>query len=113
MEAAGPLMLREFNERPFSTAELSYELGELVWRAYGTEPRRINVEFPSPKTGGKWLLKNLGWVGLVPLGPDRTLERSSPRSRSLMSSGCWSTCTAGRLSRSRARDRCPQHAGGL
>jgi 5-methylcytosine-specific restriction enzyme subunit McrC len=70
-----PLVLPEFEERSFSRAELPDDVGERLWREYGSSPgKRIEVEFPSPKTDGKWRLKNLGYVGLVPLGRDRILS---------------------------------------
>lgn len=71
---ATALVLREFEARSFSRAELPDDLGELLWREHGSEPCRIEVEFPSPKTEGKWVLKNLGYVGLLPLSRDRTLS---------------------------------------
>jgi 5-methylcytosine-specific restriction enzyme subunit McrC len=70
-----PLVLPEFEERSFSRADLSDDMGERLWRGFGSSPgKRIEVEFPSPKTDGKWRLKNLGYVGLVPLGRDRILS---------------------------------------
>ena len=68
------LALAEFDEKEFSTAKLPDELGHLLWREYGRSPRRIQVEFPSPKTSGRWVLKNLGYVGLLPLSRDRVLS---------------------------------------
>jgi 5-methylcytosine-specific restriction enzyme subunit McrC len=73
-EAPSTLVLEEFRARDFSRSELPDEVGERLWQEYGSDPRRIDVEFPSLKTGGKWRLKNLGYVGLVPLGPDRVLS---------------------------------------
>ena len=70
-----PLVLPEFEERSFSRADLPDEVGERLWREFGSAPgKRIEVEFPSLKTEGKWRLKNLGYVGLVPLGRERVLS---------------------------------------
>lgn len=70
----GPLILEEFDPQEYSVAELPYELGEQLWREYGMSPRKLDVEFPSPKTNGRWRLTNPGFVGLLPLGSDRTLS---------------------------------------
>jgi 5-methylcytosine-specific restriction enzyme subunit McrC len=68
------LVLEEFGKRSFSRRELPDELGDLLWQEHGSKPECISVEFPSPKTGNHWALTNQGWVGLLPLGPDRTLS---------------------------------------
>jgi 5-methylcytosine-specific restriction enzyme subunit McrC len=70
-----PLVLPEFEERSFTRVELPDDVGERLWLEFGSSPgKRIEVEFPSPKTEGKWRLKNLGYVGLVPLGRERVLS---------------------------------------
>lgn len=43
---------------------LTEEEGEQIWKQYN---KQIEIEFPSPKTGGKWRLKPQGWVGQIPL----------------------------------------------
>ncbi len=43
------------------------EVGETLWRNYG---KQVAVEFPSPKTGGKWQLTAQGWVGYIPLSKE-------------------------------------------
>lgn len=65
------MVLEEFDEKKFSKARLPTELGHALWKEYG---RRIQVEFPSPKTGDRWVLKNLGYVGVLPLSRDHTLS---------------------------------------
>lgn len=72
--AQGQLVLDEFDPREFSRSELPDDVGERLWREHGVQPRRLDVEFPSPKTEGRWRVRNLGYVGLLPLGPDRTLS---------------------------------------
>jgi 5-methylcytosine-specific restriction enzyme subunit McrC len=66
-----PLTLTEFQERRFAPEAFSSTVAELLWREHGS---RVSVEFPSPKTGGEWVLKNTGWVGLIPLGQEKLLS---------------------------------------
>ena len=68
-----PLILEEFREESFSREAMPDPVGEFLWREYGSDPVRISVEFPSPKTKNRWELKNEGWAGLLPLGQDHTL----------------------------------------
>lgn len=60
------LSLTEHTSHYLEHGQLSYETGEFLLRRYATE---VDVEFPSPKTGGKWKLTPRGWVGYIPL-PD-------------------------------------------
>ena len=60
--------LEEFQTRSLGLDDLSPEQGERIWRLF---PKQVAVEFPSPKTGGAWQLKNLGWAGYLPI--DATL----------------------------------------
>lgn len=46
---------------------MSQELGERLWREYGD---RVAVEFPSPKTGGRWQLTARNWAGYIPLSEE-------------------------------------------
>ncbi len=39
-------------------------VGELLWRDYR---QKVDVDFPSPKTGDCWRLTTQGWVGHIPL----------------------------------------------
>ncbi|MBB6451047.1 5-methylcytosine-specific restriction enzyme subunit McrC [Geomicrobium halophilum] len=45
--------------------------GEKVWRSYTDQ---ISVEFPSPKTDGKWKLTPQGWVGFLPLSKEEGIQ---------------------------------------
>lgn len=74
MADSSTIVLREFDERFFTRNELPDDVGEALWQEHGTQPRRLEVEFPSPKTSGQWRLKNLGYVGLLPLSDDRILS---------------------------------------
>lgn len=65
--------LREYEGVRIPAAALTEELGESLWRRWGG---KIDVEFPTPKTGGRWQLKSLGWVGYIPVSEDLTLYLS-------------------------------------
>jgi 5-methylcytosine-specific restriction enzyme subunit McrC len=70
MTAPDPVPLAEFKTVRLPRHDLPDELGERIWRDFG---KQVLVEFPSPKTGGQWELKNQGWAGYIPLGTDRAL----------------------------------------
>lgn len=63
--------LTEFLPQRLDRAALPEPLGELLWHSYRPQ---VAVEFPSPKTGGRWELTAQGWVGHIPLAPGLTLE---------------------------------------
>ena len=65
-----PTELTEYTPRQFSRKEISETAGEILWQHYG---RQVAVEFPSPKTAGRWQLTAQGWVGHIPVTPDLTL----------------------------------------
>lgn len=44
---------------------------EHLYHRYGSN---VAVEWPSPKTDGKWQLTSLGWVGFIPLGNGRGIS---------------------------------------
>lgn len=58
--------LTEYSFRKFEINEIEYAIAETLWRNYRTQ---VNVDFPSPKTGGKWKLTSQGWVGHIPVTP--------------------------------------------
>lgn len=62
------ITLTEYQPRFLDRQELAEQEGEHLWQNYSDQ---IAVEFPSPKTGGKWQLTSQGWVGYIPLSPDR------------------------------------------
>jgi len=64
------ITIREFEPRYLSRGELSDEEGEEIFDRYRGN---IEIEFPSPKTGGRWKLHSRGWVGVIPLGSGRRL----------------------------------------
>lgn len=64
------LTITEYEPRQLAADELPAALGERLWREHGA---RIAVEFPSPRTGGRWQIRSLGWAGIVPVGEDLRL----------------------------------------
>jgi len=56
--------LVEYQPVMVSEDSLSYELGEYIWKNYSNQ---VTIDFPSPKTDGRWRLQNLGWVGYIPV----------------------------------------------
>jgi 5-methylcytosine-specific restriction enzyme subunit McrC len=61
------IFLREHEATYLASNELLYEEGKELWQRFSNY---IDVEFPSPKTDDRWLLKPKGWVGHVPLSKD-------------------------------------------
>jgi 5-methylcytosine-specific restriction enzyme subunit McrC len=59
--------LVEYEPRQFFPGQVSVEAGELLWRYY--QPQ-VAVEFPSPKTAGRWQLTGQGWAGYIPVTPE-------------------------------------------
>lgn len=63
--------LVEFEPTYFEYTQLSYELGELMFKSFSNY---INVDFPTPKTEGKWRITSLGWVGILRLNDELLLS---------------------------------------
>jgi 5-methylcytosine-specific restriction enzyme subunit McrC len=61
------LSLPEHVTKTFPPQEIPEDLGERLWRNYGSQ---VAVEFPSPKTHHQWELTAQGWVGYIPLTPE-------------------------------------------
>lgn len=61
------LSLTEYLPACFPQDVIPHGAGELLWRSYGKE---VEVDFPSPKTEGRWQLTSKGTVGYIPLGPE-------------------------------------------
>ena len=61
------LSLTEYQATTFSASEISNTEGETLWQHW---QKKMNVEFPSPKTKGQWILSSQGWVGHLPITPE-------------------------------------------
>jgi 5-methylcytosine-specific restriction enzyme subunit McrC len=59
--------LTEFKSVFLPKEEISSEVGEILWKKYGTQ---VAMEPPSFMTTGQWKLTSQGWVGYIPLTPD-------------------------------------------
>ncbi len=59
--------LGEYSSRFVAKEEFDCELGNILYDRY---KGKVDVEFPSPKTDGKWKLTSLGWVGYIRLSED-------------------------------------------
>src|SRR5690606_10489023 len=62
--------LREYQPAILHPQELAESEAEALWRLYHG---KVDVEFPSIKTGGTYRLTPLGWVGRFPLSNDLSL----------------------------------------
>jgi 5-methylcytosine-specific restriction enzyme subunit McrC len=58
------LEMTEYHPQFFDKDVLSETVATELFTRYG---KQIEVEFPNPKTGGKWKLYSRGWVGYIPL----------------------------------------------
>lgn len=67
------IVLKEYLPATFDTHQISEVAGEMLWHKYGNQ---IDVDFPSPKTGGRWILKSKGWVGHIPINSDLNITLS-------------------------------------
>ncbi|UVE49653.1 McrC family protein [Haloferax larsenii] len=62
--------LPEYDPKEYDLGELPDHVLETIYEQYGEQ---VNVEWPSPKTDGKWVLKNDGYAGRVLLDDGWTL----------------------------------------
>lgn len=68
------LVLKEHASLQLQREELPEEIGNLVWKSYG---KYIDVEFPNPRNYNQWVLKNNGYVGILPVSEDLTIYLES------------------------------------
>jgi len=66
-----PITLNEYTQVEFDSDELPDRVGETLWEDYGS---KIDVEFPTRKTNGKWVLTNQGHGGRINIDPDWSFE---------------------------------------
>jgi 5-methylcytosine-specific restriction enzyme subunit McrC len=64
MSAPQLIEITEYVPRKFGREEIDYAIAESLWRKYNNQ---VAVDFPSPKTNGKWKLTSQGWVGHIPV----------------------------------------------
>lgn len=64
--------LKEYQTKKLPAGDLSTELGEKLWRTYGS--KGIDVQFPSLPTGNQWEITAKGRVGYIPLSPEVSLS---------------------------------------
>lgn len=62
-----PIELTEYSSETFEINEIEYAIAENLWRNYD---KQVTVDFPTPKTSGKWKLTAKGWVGHIAVTPD-------------------------------------------
>ena len=59
--------LTEYKPQYFQRDDIPYHVGESLYQYYGKKDNKVDVEFPSPRTDGKWVITPQGWVGYIPL----------------------------------------------
>jgi 5-methylcytosine-specific restriction enzyme subunit McrC len=63
--------LAEYVPKLFPADAIPLELGTRLWQSYGENGvmRKgvVEVEFPTPATGGQWRVQSNGWVSYIPL----------------------------------------------
>ena len=64
------LTIQEHIASRFPRDALKPEQGTTLFQTYG---KFIDVQFPSPRTGGQWELTSRGWIGALALDGDTTL----------------------------------------
>jgi 5-methylcytosine-specific restriction enzyme subunit McrC len=76
MNATHPIVyeLTEYASKLFAEDLIPSELGMLLWQSYGANGALrkgvVDVDFPTPITGGQWRLTSQGWVGYIPLSDE-------------------------------------------
>ena len=59
------IQLIEYETCFFAPNELSEDDARRIYIHFGD---KVSVEWPTPKTDGRWQLTSLGWVGFIPIG---------------------------------------------
>ncbi len=59
--------LTEYQPAYFPAEALPEAVGRLLWQHYS---RQVEVQEPSFRTGGQWVLTSQGWAGHIPLTPE-------------------------------------------
>jgi 5-methylcytosine-specific restriction enzyme subunit McrC len=63
--------LVEFQTRQLSVAEFRDIDASLLYSQF---PDKVEIEWPSPRSGNQWKLTSLGWVGFIPLHSSKGLH---------------------------------------
>ena len=63
--------LAGYEENFLALQEFSEEAAENLWHNYG---KKVDVQWPSPKTNHRWKLTAQGWVGYIPLTPQLAIS---------------------------------------
>jgi len=71
------IQLGEYASTELDAEALPEESAIALWRNYAAQ---VIVDFPSPKTGNRWILTPQGWVGQIPISPDLVL-RLNPKTK--------------------------------
>jgi 5-methylcytosine-specific restriction enzyme subunit McrC len=61
------LELTEYIQRHLAPEAIPVDVGRALWQAYDQQGGKLRVEFPTPRTGNRWCLQALGWVGHIQL----------------------------------------------
>ena len=65
------ITLREYQPLELAAGEFDHADAEIIFRDYR---EKIEIYEPTMRTGGRWRLKSLGWVGSIPLRPGLRLH---------------------------------------
>lgn len=66
-----PLTLKEYTPVEIGRGDLPSHVGDELWEKYGS---KINVEFPTRKTQGNWVLTNQGYGGHIRIDSEWSFE---------------------------------------
>lgn len=61
------ITLIEYQPQILKKADIPEEIGIKLYENYYS---KIDVDFPTPKTGNQWKITSKGWVGYIPLTPE-------------------------------------------
>lgn len=67
------IRLREYEPTRLPRRTFTRRQGARLWREYDQNGRKLRVAFPTYATGDQWELTPQGWVGAIPVTPDRWL----------------------------------------
>ena len=59
--------LIEYEPHFLPSARILMDIGNALYQEYG---KKLDVEFPTPRTGQRWKLLSEGWVGYIPVSKD-------------------------------------------